>query len=128
MLPLRTLDHKYIFFRGGLLLFFQFVLMLNALVTLNLIMIRSVLKALLCPQHFLNLNKFRYSRACNPEAILRSGPKSNSSGILCLPRLKALSCPQHFLDYKIRRSRARKNKAYCPIWPKIELIQDIMNL
>ena len=63
----------------------------------SLIMIRSILKALSCPQHFLHYislwEKFRYSRACNPEAILRSGPKSNTSGILCLPWLKALACP-----------------------------------
>ena len=57
-----------------------------------------------------------------------SGLKSNSSMILCLSWLKALLCPQHFLHYKMRRSRARKNKAYCPIGPKIELIQDDRNL
>ena len=81
----------------------------------SLIMIRSILKAVSCLQHFphyISLRKnFRYLRACNPDAVFRCGPKSNSSRILYLSlflfwlpaslkrirsKLKALSSPQHF--------------------------------
>ena len=69
------------------------------------------MKVLLFPQHFLHYksmgNIFGAQGQVTPKRMVRSGPKSNSSEMLCLSwlpasekkiqsKMKALSCPQHF--------------------------------
>ena len=81
---------------GRIWLEFELIKDFLPLLPVSLIMIRSILRRYYVRDIFSiyisRWKKFRYSRSCNPEAILRSGPKSNSSGILCLPWLKVLSC------------------------------------
>ena len=79
------------------------------------------MKVLLSPQHFLQYKSMRNSFGAQgqvtPKPIVRSGPKSNMSEVLCLSslsaslkniwsKLKTLLCPQHFFW----RSRADYSK------------------
>ena len=76
-----------------------------------------------------------------PKWVVWSGPKSNSSELLCLSWLPAtlmirsktneLAWRQHFPVISLweffRRSRAANSVVSCPIWPKFELVRDFMH-
>ena len=96
------------------------------------------MKTLLCPRYFLHYKSMKKIGAhgqATPKRIVLSGPKSNSSEILCLSllsaslkkmrsKLKALSCPQHFF----RRSRAGNSDVNRRMWPEFDLIRDSMTV
>ena len=68
-------------------------------------MIESKVKALSSGQHFLREKNFIAQGRIIPKWIVRFGPKSNSSGILCKfgedpIQMKSLSFGQHFPHYK----------------------------
>ena len=78
-----------------------------------------------------------------PKWVVWSGPKSNSSELLCLSWLPAtlmmirskmnkLAWRQHFPIISLweffRRSRAANSVVSGPIWPKFELVRDFMHV
>ena len=78
-----------------------------------------------------------------PKWVVRSGPKSNSSELLCLSWLPAtlmmirskmteLAWRQHFPNISLWeffwRSRAANSVIRGPIWPKFELVRDFMHV
>ena len=114
---------------------------------LKFYVIRSKIKSLLCPQHFLQYKSmgtiFDAQHAqghVTLKRVVRSGPIWNSSKILCLSqlsaslkkirsKLKVLSCPQHFFwhsragnsEVNGRNSNSTVNNL---IWPDFELLRD----
>ena len=77
-----------------------------------------------------------------PKRVVRFGPKSNSTGFLCLSWLPAtlmmirskmneLAWRHHFPIISLwdffRRSRAANSVVTSPIWPKFELVRDFMH-
>ena len=100
----------------------------------SLMIIFSKMRVLSCPQHFLHYKSMGKSLGAQgqitPKWVVKPGPKSNSSEILCLSllsaslkkiqsKLKAISCPHFF-----QLSRAGNSKVNRWMWPKFELIQE----
>ena len=105
--------------------------------SVSLMMIRSKIKSLSCPQHFLHYKYmaeiFDAQGHATLKRIVRSGMNWNSSKILRLSslsvslkkirsKLKALSCTQCFF----RRAMAGNSEVNGRMWPEFELVRDFM--
>ena len=115
----------------------------NMSMWMHLTKIQSKMKALSSKQHFLHCKSrakmFVTQGRAAPKPIVWSGPKTNSSEILCLSLLPAslmkigsklnwrhLIAWRHHFQQNFHHSRASNSKVNGSIWPKIKLMWDFL--